>query len=262
MLGVAILSSAVGGQFLLNSLSWVRGYCVLHSCSLLFIQVGRSIPHSLPERRLTKSLLSGSESLLSKMSESFGGSCVEAPCSKPYVMCSAMDAASAAINFLKGHIEEGVVDSPPTRGVLRTPLCSPSPLKRGQSTVSDVGLCSQSPRNQISSSKKLYAIVGEDSEHLRVNSGIPLNPALAPVTVSNINMDTKLDLRHRKIQQKSYSAGEVPSVWDVGSPLEQSISGGSTQTFGGSYKRRILGGTFSFGNRQASRSNVIRLGLT
>ena len=53
---------------------------------------------------------------------------------------------------------------------------------------------------QISSSRKLYANVGEDFEHLRVNSGIPLNPAMALVNVSNINMDTILDGRHRKIQ--------------------------------------------------------------
>ena len=52
-----------------------------------------------------------------------------APLSKSYMLCSAADAASAAIDYLKGNIEERVVNSPPSRGPVKTPICSLSPLK-------------------------------------------------------------------------------------------------------------------------------------
>ena len=42
---------------------------------------------------------------------------------------SATDAASAAIDYSKGNIDDGVVDSPSNRGPERTPLYSPLPLK-------------------------------------------------------------------------------------------------------------------------------------
>ena len=46
------------------------------------------------------------------------------------MLCSAADAASATIDYSKGNIEDGVVNSPPSRGPVKTPICSPSPLKR------------------------------------------------------------------------------------------------------------------------------------
>jgi hypothetical protein len=44
-------------------------------------------------------------------------------------MYSATDAASVALDFSKGNVEDGVVDSPPSRSVGRMPVCSPSPLR-------------------------------------------------------------------------------------------------------------------------------------
>jgi hypothetical protein len=43
-------------------------------------------------------------------------------------MYLATDAASVALDFSKGNVEDGFVDSPPSRSVERTPVCSPSPL--------------------------------------------------------------------------------------------------------------------------------------
>ena len=98
------------------------------------------------------------------MSSSGGGSCFGAPHSKPYVMCSATDVVSAALDFSKGNVEDGVVNSPPSRGAVRTPLCSPSPLKRVQSSQREVGLSSPNSRNQITLNRELYAHIGEGGE--------------------------------------------------------------------------------------------------
>ena len=94
-------------------------------------QLGDVCFNKLSKRqRLTKSLLFGSENSISTKSALKGGSCGTAPLSKPYMLCSAADAASAAIDYLKGNIEDRIVDSPPSRGPVKTPICSPSPLKR------------------------------------------------------------------------------------------------------------------------------------
>ena len=54
---------------------------------------------SAKRQKLTKSLLSGSEKVLSIKSESGGASYDTAPFSKPYMFRSATDAASAAIDY-------------------------------------------------------------------------------------------------------------------------------------------------------------------
>ena len=53
------------------------------------------------------------------------------PCqySNRYVLFFACDATSAAIDFSKGNIDDGVVDSPPYQGPCRLPMVSPSPLQ-------------------------------------------------------------------------------------------------------------------------------------
>jgi hypothetical protein len=38
-------------------------------------------------------------------------------------------AASATVDFAKGNVEDGVVNSPPSRGAGRSPVCSPFPLR-------------------------------------------------------------------------------------------------------------------------------------
>jgi hypothetical protein len=44
-------------------------------------------------------------------------------------MYSATDAASMIVDFAKGNVEDGVVNSPLSRGAGRSPVCSPSPLQ-------------------------------------------------------------------------------------------------------------------------------------
>ena len=67
-------------------------------------------------------------SLLSGRSKSAQGRCGPSQYSKPYVMFSATDVASAAIDFSKTDVNDGVVDSPPSRGPWRSPVLSASPL--------------------------------------------------------------------------------------------------------------------------------------
>jgi hypothetical protein len=50
------------------------------------------------------------------------------------LMYSAIDVASAAVDFAKGNVEDGVVNSPPSRDAARLPMCSPSPLRGYGST--------------------------------------------------------------------------------------------------------------------------------
>jgi hypothetical protein len=54
--------------------------------------------------------------------------CLPSQFSKPYLIYSASDAASAAVDFAKGNVEDGVVNSPPSWDVARLLVCSPSSL--------------------------------------------------------------------------------------------------------------------------------------
>ena len=67
--------------------------------------------------------------LLSGRSKSCNGGCTLSEYSKPYVLFSAIDAASVAIDFLRKSVDDGVVDSPPSRGAWRLRVLSASPLE-------------------------------------------------------------------------------------------------------------------------------------
>ena len=198
------------------------------------------------------------------MSSSSGGSCFGAPHSKPFVMCSAKNTASATLDFSKGSVEDGVVNSPPSQGVVKTPLCSLSPLKRAQSSRREVGLSSPNSRNQIISNRELYAHIEEGAELLRVNDRILSNnaSALALVQVSNFITDIAVGGGNWMSQRKSSSTGQILRFLGVSSPSQQSISGGSIPLAASTFQYRILGGGFSLGNREAFKYSVNRLRLT
>ena len=121
---------------------------------------------------------------LSTNSESRGASCDTVPLSKPYMFRSATDAALAAIDYSKGNIDDGVVDSPPSRGPERTPLYSPSPLKRVSS--SHRRSLSPTPQTDGATSRKLELSLEGDIEHPQVDDVIlspPLRPAVFDVEV-------------------------------------------------------------------------------
>ena len=62
-------------------------------------------------------------------SESIQGDCVPSQFSKLYLMYSATVDTSAIVDFAKGNIEDDVMNSPPSRGANRSPICSPFPLQ-------------------------------------------------------------------------------------------------------------------------------------
>ena len=68
-------------------------------------------------------------SLLSGRSKSRNGGCALSEYSKPYVLFSATDAASAAIDFSRKSMDDGVVDSPPSRGLRGRQFSRPRPWK-------------------------------------------------------------------------------------------------------------------------------------
>ena len=90
---------------------------------------------------------------------------------------SATDAASVAIDYSKGNIKDRVVDSPPSRGPGKIPICSPSPLKR----VSPSRGWSSSPtlRMDEATSRKLQLPLENAMEHPWLED-VVLSPSLGP----------------------------------------------------------------------------------
>ena len=60
--------------------------------------------------------------------ESIEEYCLPSQFSKLYLMYSATDVASTAIDFTKENVEDGVVNSPLSWDAARLPVCLPSPL--------------------------------------------------------------------------------------------------------------------------------------
>ena len=138
---------------------------------------GYRLVDTTKRQKLTRSLLSGSEKSLSTNSESEGASCDTVLLSKPYMFPSAMDATSAAIDYLKGDIDDSVVDSPSGRGPERTPMCSPLPLKRVSS--SQRRSLSPTPRTNGAASRKLQLPLEGAIEHPRLDD-VVLSPSMRP----------------------------------------------------------------------------------
>ena len=67
-------------------------------------------------------------SLMSGGSKSACEGCALSQYSKPYVLFSATDAASPAIDFSKRNVDNRVKDSPPSQRSPRSPIVTTSPL--------------------------------------------------------------------------------------------------------------------------------------
>lgn len=190
--------------------------------NIYLLQVG-GVPFAEPPKRqrLTRSLLSGSEKSFSSRSESEGGSCDTAPYSKPYLLRSATDAASAAIDYSKGDVEDGVVDSPPSRGPVRTPICSPSPLKRASSSRGYS--LSPNPRTDARSSRKLNLPLDEAPEHPRLDDGVPTPLGLPNIHIDGLKSTAALEDETRSVLLRSTTDVTVLGLEDKGPrPLQSS----------------------------------------
>ena len=107
----------------------------------------------------------------SEYSGSHPGGFAQSHYSKPYVMCTATDAASAIMDFSKQKVDDGVVDSPPERRAGITPVASPSPLKRMCSFVE--------PKTDCTPQRKLYVDAGIDV--IQVKEADPIASNLIPL---------------------------------------------------------------------------------
>ena len=95
-------------------------------------------------------------SLLSGRSKSTRAGCGQSQYSKPYVLFSATDAASATIDFSKSNVDDGIVDSPPSRGLRRSLIVSPSPLRGSQCRPRSDRSSSPTPRSSNTPHRQLY----------------------------------------------------------------------------------------------------------
>ena len=94
------------------------------------MQFGKPSFSLIPSKqKITSSMLSGSGTTVSEGSESGGESSETSTYSRPYLLRSAPDAASAVIDYRKGDVEDGVVDSAPNLGQLTNTICSRSSLR-------------------------------------------------------------------------------------------------------------------------------------
>ena len=90
-------------------------------------------------------------------SGSIQGDCVPSQFLKPYLIYSATDAASAIVDFAKGNTEDGVVNSPPSRGASRSPVCSLSPLQGCDWTPTEQCSCLLTEKTVCTPEKQLYS---------------------------------------------------------------------------------------------------------
>ena len=71
-------------------------------------------------------------------------------------MFSATNAALAAIDFSKSNVDDGVVDSPSSRGLRRSPIVSPSPLQGSLCRPRSNRSSSPTPRSSNTPHRQLY----------------------------------------------------------------------------------------------------------
>jgi hypothetical protein len=90
-------------------------------------------------------------------SRSIQGDCIPSQFSKPYLMYSATDAAFATVDFAKGNVEDGVVNSPSSRGVGRSPVSSPSSLRGCDWTSTGQRSCSLTKQTVRTPQRQLYS---------------------------------------------------------------------------------------------------------
>ena len=127
-------------------------------------------------------------SLLSGRSKSTRVGCGQSQYSKPYVLFSATNAASAAIDFSKSNVDDGVVDSPPSRGLKRSPIVSPSPLRGSLCRPRSDRSSSPIPRSSNTPHRQLYRqCVDEAPLDAVVPVQVGCATAAIPVQVDSMN---------------------------------------------------------------------------
>jgi hypothetical protein len=156
------------------------------------------------------------------------GDCVLSQFSKPYLMYSATDAASMALDFSKRNVEDGTIDSPPSRSAGRTPVCSPSPFRDYRSTPirqrsrSPTHHNVRTPQRQLYCKASLNKDEAKEKDHVHYNVNIPVERGLvSPASQSQATVRPRhLDKEGRLLWTQSlsnqrslgYSSRELLSV--------------------------------------------------
>ena len=103
-------------------------------------------------------------------------------------MFSATDAASAAIDFSNSNVDDGVADSPPSRGLRRSPIVSPSPLRGSLCRPRSDRSSSPTPRSSNSPHRQLYKKCADEAP---LDAAVPVQVGCAttavPVQVDRMN---------------------------------------------------------------------------
>jgi len=126
------------------------------------------------EQQLTKSLFSKSKASVSKMSILYGRNYFPSTYSRPYILCFAIDVAWVAIDYSKGNMNEGVIDSPSSQGSIGKIHCSSSLLKKVACTISQLYLYLPISFTKTTPRIKLYVDVDKDVVDFCPNSKILL----------------------------------------------------------------------------------------
>lgn len=160
---------------------------------LLYLLVFYSFAFQVGKASLNLSACKSADSLLPSIAGSFSecsgslrGGVDQTYLSKPYLMCTATDAASAIMDFSKQKVDDGVVDSPPERKVGITPVSSPSPLKRVFSSLETRIDCTPQRKLYVDDAVDLNLVkdVEANSPDLRQSACTPVQPFNTPVQPS------------------------------------------------------------------------------
>ena len=118
--------------------------------------------------------------MLSGRSKSTRAGSGQSQYSKPYILFSATDAASAAIDFSKSNVDDGVVDSPPSRGLRRSPIVSPSPLRGSLCRPRSNRSSSPTPRSSNTLHRQLYKQCADEAP---LDATVPVQVGCATAAV-------------------------------------------------------------------------------
>ena len=95
-------------------------------------------------------------------------------------MFSATDAASAAIDFFESNVDDGIVDNPPSRGLRRSPIVSPSPLQGSLCRPRSDRSSSPTPRSSNTPHRQLYKHCADEAP---LNAAVPVQVGCATAAV-------------------------------------------------------------------------------
>jgi hypothetical protein len=121
---------------------------------------------------------------------------------KPYLMYSATNVASATLDFSKGNVEDGVVDSPPSRSVGRMRQRSCSPMHHNVRT----------PQMQLYCKASLDKDEAKEKDHVHYSVKVPVERGLvSPALQSQAAVRPRcLDKEGRLLQTQSFSNQHSP----------------------------------------------------